>query len=78
MMLKLGLFSQEPRAILCSHGKDQRRIPALLADEPPPSPRLAGPRPPGQPVAKGPGAARPSSDVKMTGASRSFFGSMVM
>ncbi|KAK7698088.1 hypothetical protein SLS64_012863 [Diaporthe eres] len=35
MMLKLGLFTQEPRAILCSHGKDPRRIPAMPADEPP-------------------------------------------
>lgn len=49
MMLLLGLFSQEPRAILCSHGKDPRRIPALPADEqpppvsPPPS-KLAGQR----------------------------------
>lgn len=41
MMLKLGLFAQEPRAILCSHGKDPRRIPAMPADEPPPGP-LAG------------------------------------
>lgn len=77
MMLKLGLFSQEPRAILCSHGKDPRRIPAMPADEPPPKP--AGGRAPGQPGEKDPAAFRaPSSDVSMTGASRGYFGSMVM
>lgn len=77
MMLKLGLFSQEPRAILCSHSKDPRRIPAMPADEPPPKP--AGGRGPGQSGEKGPAGKRaPSSDVSMKSASRSIFGSMVM
>lgn len=78
MMLKLGLFSQEPRAILCSHGKDPRRIPPMPADEPPPL-KPAGGRGPGQAGEKGPAGKRaPSSDVSMKNASRSFFGSMVM
>lgn len=81
MMLKLGLFSQEPRAILCSHGKDPRRIPAMPADGPtsPPPPPGPGQRPAGRSGEKGPAAMKPpSSDVSMKGVSRSFFGSMVM
>lgn len=76
MMLKLGLLSQEPRAILCSHGKDPRMIPPMPVDEPPPPPPAgAGPvRSPGQPG----GMRSPSSDVSMTSGSRSYFGSMVM
>lgn len=78
IMLKFGLFSQEPRAILCSHGKDPRKIPAMPPDEPPPAASGPGPRPAGQPSGKGSAARRPpSSDVSMTGTSRSFFGSMV-
>ncbi|KAG6368381.1 hypothetical protein INS49_002587 [Diaporthe citri] len=56
MMLNLGLFSQEPRAILCSHGKDPRRIPAMPADEPPPKP--AGGFPPVPARRGGPGGER--------------------
>ncbi|KAG8159919.1 hypothetical protein KVR01_010556 [Diaporthe batatas] len=36
MMVLLDMFSQEPKAILCSHGKDPGKIPALSADETPP------------------------------------------
>lgn len=34
MMLKLGMFSKEPRAILCSHDKDPSKIPAMPGDDP--------------------------------------------
>ncbi|KAI3395088.1 hypothetical protein diail_1768 [Diaporthe ilicicola] len=62
MMLKLGLFSQEPRAILCSHRKDPRRIPAIPADTPPPSVQSAG-----QQTGGGlPAMRSQSSDVQMT------------
>lgn len=77
MMLKLGLFSQEPGAILCSHGKDPRKIPAMPAGGPPasgPSPRSRAEISEKIPVAIG----SPSSDISMTSGSRSYFGSMVM
>lgn len=71
MMLKLGLFAQKPRAILCTHGKDPRRIPEMPKDDPPPVPRGSG-----QAMGKGPAVTKPtSSDVEMTGVSRSSFGS---
>lgn len=73
MMLKLGLFAQHPRAILCTHGKDPRRIPQMPKDDPPPAPR-------GSDLAreKGPTVTKPaSSDVEMTGVSRSYFGSLL-
>lgn len=73
MMLKLGLFDREPRAILCSYGKDPRRIPAIPKDDP-----LPVSRGPAQSGGKDRKVTKPaSSDVEMTEASRSYFGRRV-
>lgn len=78
MMLKLGLFAKEPRAILCSHGKDPRRIPEMPKDDPPPVSR-GSEKPVGKkPVGKKSTVSRPaSSDVEMTGVSSSYVGRAV-
>ncbi|KAL1873034.1 hypothetical protein Daus18300_004175 [Diaporthe australafricana] len=83
MMLKLSLFSNEPRAILCSHGKDPRRIPAIPVDVPPANPRRSSGQPQalgrssGQALGRSQGVGSMSGDVKMTGASLNYSSSRV-
>ncbi|KAJ0122161.1 Protein kinase [Diaporthe amygdali] len=56
MMLKLGLFSRKPKAILCSHGKDPKRIPPMPVDVPTP-----GARTPKQSIEKKPAVKKSAS-----------------
>lgn len=50
MMAQLGLFSMEPKAILCSHNKRPEQIPPIPTDDPPRDPVT-----PSGPPSRGPG-----------------------